>query len=350
MSKTGEVILLERKNLTDLVNPSFGTGNAQAVDPATGYLMSLKSHRSRLTMYSFLNKAAAFFANMDVVVKAGLSHRDKMVTLPWHLIDRYEFMAFIESMRNDGRSPNTVSTYVAAVKGVFKEARTQGLIDQDHYFRVKGVTQGRGTRSAKGRRLMPSEIEPLIKSCDTETVKGSRDAAMIAILLECGLRRSELVGLDISSLKGSTLKVLGKGDKERIAHLPPLSRKLLSIWINDYRGTEEGKIFLRVRTNDDIEFQRTAKIRGTGMYQKLPGGLSTQAVTFILESRATLAGVDKFSPHDLRRTLATTLFEHDVDTITIQKIMGHSDLATTERYDMRGDTNVKTVQYSFSYY
>jgi site-specific recombinase XerD len=325
---------------------STGTGSRNAVDPATGYIMSLKSPRSRLVMTSYLNKIAESFG----VTAPNKKHAHRFMN--WAQIDRYQLLAFIESLRQQDRSPDTVRVYLSAIKGVMTEAWVQGVIDAEHLERIKLVKGGRGERLSKGRRLTPDEIKPLIQSCMDGTVKGARDAAMTTILLECGLRRSEIVSIEMKHINaaGDTIRVTGKGDKERKAYLPELSRKLLKEWVQDYRGTEPGKLFLRIRKNDDIEFERTVKNKKTGLYETVPGGLTSQAVLHILEQRTGVAGIDRFSPHDLRRTLATSLFERDVDALTVQKIMGHTNLSTTERYDLRGEESVRKVQSNFGYF
>lgn len=325
---------------------SARTGNRNAVDPATGYLMSLKSAKSRLVMKSYLNKVAESYGVLAPNEIAPYS------LMNWARIDRYDLMAFLESLRQIERSPNTVRVYLSAIKGVMMEAWVQGVIDAEHLERIKTVKGGRGERLSKGRRLTPGEIKPLIDACEDGSVKGARDAAMVAVLLECGLRRSEIVSIDMKQLNTgrNEIRITGKGDKERKAYLPALSQRLLKEWIEGYRGTGPGKLFLRIRKNDDIEFERAVKNKKTGNYKIVPGGLTSQAVLHILEQRAAIAGVERFSPHDLRRTLATTLFENDVDALTVQRIMGHTNLSTTERYDMRGEESVKKVQTGFGYF
>jgi integrase len=333
------ILVTKNKNIVT------GTENLHRVNPASGYIAGLKSPKSRLVMRSYLNKVAESFG---VQAPEG---EDAYRYMPWENLDRYELLAFIESLRNAELSPDTVRVYLSAVKGVMREAKLQGRIDADHLERIRDIKGGRGERLSKGRRLLPEEIKPLLEACFDGSVKGARDAALISLLLENGLRRSEVVALEMKNLtrNRNEIRVIGKGDKERKAFLPALTVKLLGDWIDGYRGHDKGKIFLRIRKNDDIEFKSRRKNKRTGRYELVDGGLTSQAVLHILERRAAIAGIDRFSPHDLRRTLATTLFEQKVDALTIQRIMGHANLETTERYDMRGEDTVKSVQTDFSY-
>lgn len=291
--------------------------------PDFGYLMSLGSEKSRTVMKSYLNTISGFLGY------------DNASSVNWSGIDRYEVMNIQEILVRRDASINTIKVYMSALKGVMNEAWIQGVIGAEQLQRIKSVKPPRGSKVAKGRRLSNFEVLELIKSCKGTKVSDCRDKAIISLLVECGLRRSEVASLKKKGFSESAgcLKIVGKGNKERVVYLPNLSKESLSAWLEGYTTDESDFIFNRVLKSDEVGIKP----------------LTPQSILYILDKRKKQAGIDEFSPHDLRRTFATKLFEDGIDPLTIQKAMGHTNLSTTERYDKRGEDRVKEVASNFSY-
>jgi site-specific recombinase XerD len=132
-------------------------------------------------------------------------------------------MAVTELLRDTGRATATVNTYLSALKGVAKEAWMLRLMDVESFQHIRAVRNLRGSRLPRGRALPPEEIRALFGACEAdESSIGTRDAAMLGVILGCGLRRSEAVGLDLRDIvtHERALRVLGKGNKERLAYMP----------------------------------------------------------------------------------------------------------------------------------
>ena len=154
------------------------------------------------------------------------------------------------------------------------------------------------------------------------TPAGVRDAALIG-LLQAGLRRSEVVGLDQSDVELHTGALTirgGKGQKDRLAYLPPEALAAVSAWVA-IRGGEAGALLYPVHCVGRL----------------LPRRLSDQAVLNALQKRADQSGVAPFSPHDFRRTFISELLDAGVDIVTVQQLVGHASPTTTARYDRRGE-------------
>lgn len=295
----------------------------EVINPAVAYLLSLPSPSSKTTMKSFLNCVARMIGHPD------------MKSFPWQTLQRYHVQAIITMLTDSGKSPATVNTYLAAIKGVALEAWSMKLIDSDSYQQIKAVKSVRGSRLTSGRALSPAEIKSLMKTCEEdETPLGIRDAALVAVLAGCGLRRNEVVGLDFVSVTTAdrTLRVLGKGNKQRLAYIPAGAWSRLVRWL-DHSGHSAGPLFTRIRRHDSIT----------------EGRLSSQAIYHILQTRAQQAQVDTFSPHDLRRTYATTLFERGVDIITVKDVLGHESVTTTQKYDKRGEERKREASEQINY-
>jgi site-specific recombinase XerD len=220
-------------------------------------------------------------------------------------------------------APATVNHMLSALKGVLKECWRLGQMNAEDYHRAVDLRAVKGETLPKGRMLSVGELRALFQACrDDMSRTGRRDAAMLALLCGGGLRRAEVVALDVADYDPETgaLVVRGKGRKERTTYATNGAREALHAWLNE-RGEEEGPLFVRIPKGDKLTNER----------------LTDQAVLFILDHRRRQAGVKAFSPHDLRRTFISTLWEAGADGATIQKLAGHSSITTTARYDRRGE-------------
>lgn len=289
------------------------------LDPARAYLLSLNSPRSRQTMASFLGVVARLLG------AAGPE------TCSWGSLRRHHVMAVTELLRDTGRATATVNTYLAALKGVAKEAWMLRLMDVESFQHIRAVKNLRGSQLPRGRALPPADIRALFAVCDADRSSlGPRDAAMLAVILGCGLRRSEAVGLDLGDVvtSGQALRVLGKGNKERLAYLPAGSWQRLQYWVDQVRGEAPGPLFPRIRRFDTLTTDR----------------LTDQAVYHVLDVRQRQAGIEKCAPHDLRRTFATAMLDNGEDLITVKDAMGHVSVTTTQQYDRRGELRLQEAR------
>jgi len=295
------------------------SGNNVPVNPARAYLLSLNSQRSRQTMASFLGIVAKML---------GAGSAD---TCNWGSIRRYHVMVITELLRDTGRGMATINTYLSALKGVAKEAWMLRLMDVESFQHIRAVPNLRGSRLPSRRALPPEEIRALFAVCEADrSCLGPRDAAMLAVILGCGLRRSEAVGLDLRDVvtHNRALRVLGKGNKERLAYVPAGAWQRLQIWIDEVRGETPGPLFTRIRRFGDVTLNR----------------LTDQAVYHILQVRQGQAGIGKCSPHDLRRTFATAMLDNGEDLITVKDAMGHASVTTTQQYDRRGEQRLRDAR------
>ena len=145
-----------------------------------------------------------------------------------------------------------------------------------------------------------------------------------------GVRRAEVAKIDFEDVdlkNGSILIRHGKGNKQRTVYAKNGALRALKDWI-ELRGDSPGGLFLPVRKGGKITREQDAgKLKS----------ITPQTVYDMLKRRATQAGVDDFTPHDLRRTYVGDALDRGVDVFTVQKTAGHSDSSTTFRYDRRGE-------------
>ena len=246
-------------------------------------------------------------------------------TFPWHTIGFQHVAALRARLIESDLAPSTANAVLSAVRALVKQAWRLGLIDGDTERRVADVAGIRGSRLPAGRALEPKELQRLFRVCLRDPgPSGLRDRALLAVGCGGGLRRAELVSLDIADLdaEAGSLRVVGKGDKERTVFLALGVLEALTDWL-ELRGHEPGPLF-------------TATTKGAAGRITIDR-ISTSSVYTVVKRRATQAGVAEFSPHDLRRTFASALLDQGADIAAVQRLMGHSSIQTTTRYDRRGE-------------
>lgn len=165
------------------------------------------------------------------------------------------------------------------------------------------------------RYLEENECEKLLSVCDGKFAL--RDYCMLMLFMSCGLRISELVGLDVTDIYEDHLRVLGKGNKERIVYFAEGCREA----IDDY---------LYVRNPEKIDEEDKNALFISKDYKRI----SVRGVEKMVEKKLKLAGLDstRYSPHKLRHTAATLMLKNGVDTRALQEVLGHSNLNTTQIY------------------
>lgn len=282
--------------------------------PVDQYLLSLDSEKSRIALRSLLRKTVE-------TIDPGKT----IETFDWSALS-YDLVMDVKNQlfQQQKKAPSTINTYLAAIKGVAKACWYSDLIDNDTFTRIKEIPQAKGSRVPKGRALELDELNRLLDYCMAlDGPIPMRDAALIALIYGAGLRREEATDLQLSDYRpnDSIITVIGKGNKERINALNPRIVDIVNCWIQE-RGNQPGPLFTRIRKGGRVT----------------DNPISGQSVYNIVCQRYQESGLARLSPHDLRRTYATKLLESNVDLLTVQKLMGHTSVETTKRYDKRDDT------------
>lgn len=244
-------------------------------------------------------------------------------TLDWAELS-YQGLVSIRSSLASSFAPSTVNKTLAALRGVLREAWWSGQITAEDYHRVATLPSIKSETFLKGRALAQGEIRALMARCAADkTPAGVRDAALLAVLYGTGVRRSEAVALDCENYEpvNEALKIhSGKGRKDRVVFVVSGTVSALNDWIL-IRGEKPGALFWPV-FHDGTLIQRR---------------MTDQAVLNIVRKRGAQAGLERFSPHDLRRSYISDLLEAGADLSTVQRLAGHASVQTTTRYDRRGD-------------
>jgi integrase/recombinase XerD len=221
---------------------------------------------------------------------------------------------YLAHQRTGGAAATTVARRVAAIRGFY---RHQVLIGARRDNPAAELDLPRRTRKLP-RTLSPGEVERLIEAADGTAPRARRDSALVELLYGAGLRVSEAVGLERAGvdLEQRLVRVIGKGDKERIV---PLGRHAADAL---RRYLAHGRPQLDKRHRPEL-------------FLNAQGGALTRAGAFlILRKLADKAGLEpgRVHPHLLRHSFATHLLEGGADLRSVQEMLGHADLATTELY------------------
>ena len=214
---------------------------------------------------------------------------------------------------------NTINQRLAAVRRLAHEAADAGLLSPElaaGISRVRGVKQ-LGFRA--GNWLSPDECSAVLRHACGTSLRAKRDYAMLAVLIGCGLRRSELVGLDVNDVQvrqghWAVVDLIGKGGHIRTVPIPAWVKSALDNWTAAARITE-GRIFRAVSKG---------KVWGDGISQNV--------VWYVVKGCSERAGLQHIAPHDLRRTCAKLCHTNGGEIEQIQFLLGHASVQTTERY------------------
>ena len=234
---------------------------------------------------------------------------------------RYQHVTALRSVLiEEGAKPATINHVLAAVRGTLKEAWRLGQIDAETLARASDVPNVKAAMLPAGRHVDVGEVAALFRACGDAPV-GARDAAMLALLYGCGLRRSEAVALLLDDYDQGAVSIHhGKGRKERIVVFSRAAvSEAIDAWITR-RGAWPGALLCPVKKGGHIQER----------------AMTAQAVLLRLQFLSARAHVPTFSPHDLRRSFVGELLDSLAPTSPVSNsLAGHASVTTTQRYDRR---------------
>jgi integrase/recombinase XerD len=276
-----------------------------------GYIKGFKSYL-KLEKSLSENSVDAYIHDISLLDQFMEIQKLKIAPADLKLSHLQEFIAWINELE---MSASSQARILSGIKAFFKYLVMENLIVNDPSQLIESPKIGRKLPDT----LSVDEINNLIDGIDLSTREGTRNKAMLETLYSCGLRVSELVNLKISNLhlEIGFVKVLGKGDKERLVPIGGVATKLLRIYISEVRSMQSIK-----PGHEDVVFlnNRGAK-------------LSRIMVFTIIKRLAQKIGLKKtISPHTFRHSFATHLIEGGADLRAVQEMLGHESITTTEIY------------------
>jgi integrase/recombinase XerD len=224
--------------------------------------------------------------------------------------------------------PATLNRKTACLRSFYRHLRRAELIDEDPTANIRPPRKGRSLPKVLGY----GEVKKLLDSVGGSDPADLRDRALLEVMYGCGLRASETIGLEATGsidLRRGFLRAHGKGSKERIVPLGREASTAVSRYLRSGRpdlagGNEERALFLNMRG----------------------GALTRQGLYKVIQGRAKAVGLeDRMSPHTLRHSFATHLLNGGCDLRSVQEMLGHADVATTQIYTHLSAERIKDVYF-----
>ena len=255
------------------------------------------------------NTLGAYRADL-MTLGRGLAEKNKTI----ELADKADLLAFIASRVEGGAKPRSTARQLSSFRRFFRYIMREGIRDTDPTSDIEMPRIGRSLP----KTLTEDEVESLLSAPNTDEPLGHRDRAMLELLYATGLRVSELINLKQSQVNFNqgVLRIVGKGDRERLIPLGEESQR----WLRDFIDGPRMEILLERQTDYLFPTRRGDR-------------MTRQAFWHIIKRYAQKAGVrKKMSPHSLRHAFATHLLNRGADLRVVQLLLGHSDLSTTQIY------------------
>ncbi|MEN8235015.1 MAG: site-specific tyrosine recombinase [Actinomycetota bacterium] len=229
----------------------------------------------------------------------------------------HDVAGFVRTLAERGRTPSTRGRKLAAVRGYYRFLIAEGLSDVDPSVLVETPRRGRSLPKA----LPFDVVERLLDSPDTATALGIRDAAILEFLYGTGARVGEAVSVQLTDLdlESGTATLTGKGDKQRLVPLGRHARDAINAYLPIRLDMRDG------RERSDVLFFNA---RGRS--------LTRQGMWEIVKRNGRRAGIEAgdLSPHVLRHSVATHMIEGGADLRTVQELLGHASISTTQVYTL----------------
>lgn len=240
------------------------------------------------------------------------NHLKSYASIHLHEITEKEIISFLEGLQKKLYATSSIYRILMSVKMFFRFLREEEVIKSNPTKHLD---------SPKLWQVIPEvlsleEVEKLLSITDVQTEIGARDKAIFELLYATGIRVSELCSMNITDVFEESIKVFGKGSKERIVPIAKASLDVLDFYLATYRN----------KNHKDIGGQPLFVTKKGKRIDRI-------AVFNRLKFYAKKAGLKKnISPHTLRHTFATHLLDNGADLRVIQEMLGHADIATTDRY------------------
>lgn len=302
---------------------------APGQDPVTVYLNGLDSAESRRTMDQCLARLA------EILTEPHDGEPPSPDICAWWLLRHEHTQALRSAMRSrqtargEVWSPAYIEKHRIAIRQVLRTCRLMGLMTADDCEAASAIKKVNGRREPAGRSVADDELLLVLAGCVAdETPAGIRDAAIIAFMKSTGCRRGEVASARRANYDPAArrLKIIGKGDKERIVFPGAQAAEWINRWLA-LRAGRTGPLFCPVHWSGKIQER----------------SMTSGAVWAIVERRCRAAGVAPFTPHDLRRTFVGDLWDQGADPSQVTALTGHSKVDTAVRYDRRPEQSRQAV-------
>lgn len=315
--------MIDKLNLKLIVGASIDHADSC---PVCSYLAAdLSTERSRSTQADRLRRIAEVASGQDV----------EPCAFAWWTLTysaavriRRSLSERLSEKTDEVLSPAYVNAHLCALRSVVRQSWRLGLMSEEQRARVCDIQSLPMFDVRHGRIVSLEDRDRLFACLETNLHlkrsvrnKAIRDLALLSLAFFCGVRRGEMIRMDLSDYRESAREIHSRHGfygKSREVHLPDIAEVHLARWI-ELRGREPGPLLCPVRKGGTVELRR----------------MTDHAVFLACKRRALQTGIDRFSPHDAVRTYAADLYDANVDVGLIQELLGHRSITTTKKLDRR---------------
>ena len=288
---------------------------------------SIKGFKSYLTIERSLSSNSVDAYIRDVQQLALFAENKKKTEIQ---IDKSDLSEFVAAISKSGKAARSQARIISGIKAFFKYLIMEDYIKTDPTELLEAPKIGMKLPDT----LSVEEIDKLISAIDLSKEQGERNRAILEILYSCGLRVSELITLKLSNISFAEgfIKVVGKGNKERLAPIGSTALKYLNIYLNEVRNHQKIQ-----KGQEDIVFLNR---RGKQLTRVM-------IFTIIKQLAEKISLKKKISPHTFRHSFATHLIQGGADLRAVQEMLGHESITTTEIYTHLDKEYLKEAIISF---
>ncbi len=277
----------------------------------------MDEHLDKFITYLIAEKNASLYTikNYRHEIRQFLDFLKEQGIDSWDGVDRYVLRRYLAWLQAEGYVKASIARRISEMRSFCRYLVREDILDTNP---IRVISSPKIPKRLPNY-LAPHEVEALLAAPDATVPQGQRDRAILEVLYASGLRVSEVVSLNLSNLdlRHGELRVWGKGGKERLALLGQPACRALTRYIQDGRS----KLIKQNRATNALFLNR------------LGTRLSTRSVSNVLDKYAKLAGLRRrVTPHVMRHTFATHLLDGGADLRTVQELLGHASLSTTQIY------------------
>lgn len=291
----------------DNANHSFKAGSSEPQEELLErfvHYLEVERNYSAHTVSAYRSDLSGFFewAGEKEIPIVQISHR--------------QVRSYMGALEKSGCAKSTINRKLSAIKSFYRWLEVEGEIEATPISAVSGPKKPKSLP----RRMVPEDIAKLLRAWDGDDARSLRNKAILELMYASGARISEIAGLEVGDFDFAEqqIKVMGKGSKERIIPVHSLAVDSARAYLDDARPELQAK----AKTSTKVFFLST---RGNPM--------SADSIRKMFKQSLERAGLDSsYSPHDLRHSFATDMLEGGADLRTVQELLGHSSLSTTQIY------------------
>lgn len=252
-------------------------------------------------------------------------HFIKETNIDYKTINKDEIRRYLKQLDEEGYSKSSISQNLSALRNFYSYLVNIQIINSNQFKLIRNPKKEKHLPNF----LQPNELQSIFDSIELETPLGIRNRLIIELLYATGLRVSELVNLEIKDIDFKTreIRVIGKGDKERIVFFGEYALKYLNLYLKESRH-----ILLNGKREDKLLLNKDGK------------QISTRGIELIIDKIVNDAALKhNISPHVIRHTFATDLLNNGADLKSVQELLGHSSLSTTQIYTHITNERLRSV-------